>query len=99
MTFNQLAKADRATAVKRAESILVNHIVEGVVEFKMPKRSHEKDLKSILSDARKQDLGIDETAKRVMAHKEIGFEIRKLALVIAEGSWWTKDIQPIMEGV
>lgn len=98
-TFGQLTPADKKLAVERAESILVSHIVEGFVEFRMPKRIHEKELKSILSDGRKQELGMDALAKKVMDHKEIRFEIRKLALAIAEGSKWSNEVQPIMEGV
>lgn len=96
-TFAQLNRQDRELAVLRSEVILVDSIVECFVEFKMPNRLHELDMQNILTNARKQDLGLIETKNLLMKHPQIRVELKKLALVIAEGSKWDDNIQPIME--
>lgn len=94
--FSQLSKEDRELALARSEFILVDNIVEGIIEIKFNDKFLEFDFKSILSNARKQDLSIVETGKLLMANKEIAVKLKKTALAIAEGSKWDNNIQPIM---
>lgn len=96
-SFAQLKGIDRALALARSEIRLVDAIIEGVIEMEMPNRLVNLDFKRIITACRKQDLGLVETSKMLMREKEIWKEIQKTAMIVAEGSKWDHDIQPIME--
>jgi len=97
-TFDQLSHAEKHMAVHNTRSILMIHILEGVVEVEMPNSILQRDFDRILSDAHKNEIGTELAKKMLLKHVAIGRQINKLVMAIAEGSVYDNNGWRIQNG-
>lgn len=86
-TYGQLTRPQQADAMLFAKKLLVAHLVEGIIEIKMPNRITQACFERILSDLRKNEtptLAWD----LLTGHVVINRELDRISWAAAEGAWY-----------
>jgi len=84
-TFGQLSSIERSTAIQRAKTLLVDLIIEGVIEVKMPNAIVQKSFDRILTDMRRNEnpnMGM----MLLFADKSIDKELDRISIAAAQGA-------------
>ncbi len=84
-SFEQLSKEEKDTAIARAKSMLISHVIEGVIEIEMPNAIIQRDFETIIADMRKNEN--PSKAKDVLErHDAINRELDKISVAAAQGT-------------
>lgn len=84
-TFNELSKEERSDALIRAKELLIGHIIEGVIEIKMPNNIVQETFEKILADMRKNE-NVKHARDMLIRHVTINRELDKISIAAAQGS-------------
>lgn len=94
-TFGDLTYKERDAAVERAKDLLIEHIVQGIIEIKMPNKIAQRNLNMILLNVRKNET--PSLAKELMtADVSINRELDKISIEAAEVSQYDVDNKFLM---
>lgn len=87
-TFGDLSKEEREDAIVRAKNLLISHIVEGIIEVKMPQVWIQKDFENILLTARKNE-NMTLARDLLLKHTAINKKLDQISIAAARGSRYT----------
>lgn len=95
-SFDQLSIAQRHIAIKRAKSMLVGLVIEGIIELEIPDPKVQNTLEVILRFTRKNE-NPTEGLKLMLSNKVISTELDRISIAAAEGAEYNESDLLLMD--